>query len=176
MVSIRIMAEEASQHGILGELPAMARLLSEPALELQNLSRYRCEVRVQGSTVEEHTFTMKPKRRLAFRSGLVLALLLIGVPVWIVGRAYRRERATHDLATALYKDDTRSALAALRAGADPNARRFEHDSPPTFGQSLRRFLQQLRGGKTVSEAEQIIVLRCSRSLQKRTTQRSYRHC
>jgi len=96
---------------------------------------------------------MKPKRRLAFRSGLVLALLLIGVPVWIVGRAYRRERATHDLATALYKDDTRSALAALRAGADPNARRFEHDSPPTFGQSLRRFLQQLRGGKTVSEAE-----------------------
>ena len=96
---------------------------------------------------------MKPKRRLAFRSGLVLALLLIGVPVWIVGRAYRRECATHELAIALYKDDTRSALAALRAGADPNARRFEHDSPPTFGQSLRRFLQQLRGGKTVSDTE-----------------------
>ncbi len=95
---------------------------------------------------------MKPKRRLAFHGGLLI-LLLIGVPGWVVGRAYRRERATHDLAIALYKNDTKSALAALSAGADPNARRFEHEIAPTPGQTLRRFLQQLRGGKTVSDSE-----------------------
>jgi ankyrin repeat protein len=78
--------------------------------------------------------------------GLLLTLLLIGlfgVPVWLTYRQARQDRLNHALIAAIQHDDMPAALAALRAGADPNSR--DDDSPSlTFWQSLRRLFTGLR--------------------------------
>ena len=84
---------------------------------------------------------------------LVLAVSLIGGPLWSVRRAFQYEKATHTLAVAVDSNDTSAALAALRAGADPNTRQRSTDRPPTITQTLQRFWQQMRDGKARAESE-----------------------
>lgn len=96
---------------------------------------------------------MKHKWRCASTVSLILALILIGGSLWIVGRAFLRQQATHDLAVAVYKNDTASALAALHAGADPNTRQRPSDKPLTLMQFCVQFWQRMRGVKAPAQLD-----------------------
>lgn len=95
---------------------------------------------------------MKRKWRFVGIVGLVCVLVLIGGSLWIVGRAFLREQATYNLAVAVYKNDTASALAALRAGADPNTR-LRPGQPISLLQFCKEFWQRMRGAKKQTQTE-----------------------
>jgi ankyrin repeat protein len=92
---------------------------------------------------------MKKWRPLLFT--LLALLLLIGIPTAWLMREYRRERASWDLIAAIKAEDTARALTALRAGADPNIRThfsfpwegLPEDTPPSFGEQMKQFLDNL---------------------------------
>ena len=62
------------------------------------------------------------KKRRALLLPLLVFLLIVGIPTGYVMREYRRERLHRDLIVAIKADDTNRALAALKSGADGNAR------------------------------------------------------
>jgi cytohesin len=82
------------------------------------------------------------KHRAIFLTLLAL-LVVIGIPTGFVVREYRHERANRDLIVAIQAEDTGRAIAALKAGADPNARDHSGDKPRSFGEEARRLLDRL---------------------------------
>src|ERR1051325_4660319 len=80
---------------------------------------------------------------------LVIISLLLGAPaVWIVGE-YQRRQQSFALFTAIHQNRTQDALAALRAGADPNAR-DQGEKTPSLGAFIQDYWTQLRSGKQIS--------------------------
>jgi ankyrin repeat protein len=74
----------------------------------------------------------------------VLVVVLIGVTVWVLQAAVRRDHLNQALIAAIKHNDTVAVLAALDAGADPNAR-DNGNQPLSPRQTLLRFWNRLRG-------------------------------
>src|SRR5205085_6763940 len=69
----------------------------------------------------------RPMKRRRFRwlIPLLIPLLFVCLLGGWTYRQYRQERLNEQLIRAIVKEDTTAALAALDAGADPNARKKE---------------------------------------------------
>src|ERR1051325_6775348 len=84
---------------------------------------------------------MKKQRTLLLT--LLALLLVVGIPAGLLVREYRHEQASQDLIAAIKADDTPAALAALKAGADPNAHDHSYDKTLTFGEHMKQLLDKL---------------------------------
>ncbi|HLK55094.1 MAG TPA: hypothetical protein VKU00_00930 [Chthonomonadaceae bacterium] len=84
---------------------------------------------------------MKKRRSLLFT--LLALLLVVGIPAGLLMREYRQEQANLDLIAAIKANDTDEALAALNAGADPNARDHTDDQPLPLGEHMKQLFDQL---------------------------------
>ncbi|HLK59397.1 MAG TPA: ankyrin repeat domain-containing protein [Chthonomonadaceae bacterium] len=80
---------------------------------------------------------MKKRRAL-----LLAPLLLVGILMGLMMREYRREQASQDLIAAIKAYDTPAALAALKAGADPNTRDHSDDKPLSFSEHMKQLLDK----------------------------------
>jgi len=72
------------------------------------------------------------KRFAARRPILALLTLLLGIAglfAWLVGREVRREKLNQQLIAAILREDTDTALEALKQGADGNARNEKQTVP-----------------------------------------------
>src|ERR1051325_10455338 len=78
---------------------------------------------------------MKKRRTLLT---LLALLLIVGIPIAFLVREYSQDRLNRELIEAIKVDDTDKALAALKAGADPNA--CDYSGTP---RSLRMYIIQL---------------------------------
>ncbi len=90
----------------------------------------------------------KGKCRAWIRVGILL--LIFGIPAVLAVRKYQQILRDHALIAAIKKQDSRTAIALLDAGADPNAL----DRPGrslNFTTILGDFWQQVRGTKPASE-------------------------
>jgi hypothetical protein len=83
------------------------------------------------------------KRRLPFLITLAL-LLVVGITT---GCALRREAASQTLLCAIQDQDTPAALAALKAGADPNIHEHFQDTPRSFRENIKQLWDNLWGRK-----------------------------
>src|SRR5579871_4062460 len=88
---------------------------------------------------------MKPKKRILLIL-LFFVAVLISLPVWSVCHQIRQERLNRDLIAAVKKNDTATALALLKAGADANAQE-KGNTPVSARQVLRAWWDRLRGRK-----------------------------
>src|SRR5213079_3408287 len=77
-------------------------------------------------------------RRRGVVIGLLLLMVLAGVPGWLLWRTYHQQRLDHALIAAIKKDDTPGILSALNAGADANAF-ADNNTPPSFRSILIDF-------------------------------------
>ena len=80
----------------------------------------------------------RSRRKRPFLVMSACPLVLAGVPVWLVARAYRQTQLDHELIAAIRKDDTPGILTALNAGADANAF-ADNDTAPSFRSILIDF-------------------------------------
>ena len=76
---------------------------------------------------------MKKRRILLFI--LIGLLLILGLPMGLLFREYRREQTNEALISAIKAHSPAKALAALKEGADPNASDSSDGTPLTFLQS-----------------------------------------
>jgi len=83
------------------------------------------------------------KKRRALLLTLLALLLVVGIPSVLMLREYRREQASRDLIAAIYANDTEKVLAALKQGADPNARDHSDDKPLSFGEHVKRLFKNI---------------------------------
>jgi len=79
-------------------------------------------------------------KRKAWR--LVL-ILMLGIPITLMLLALRREWATRNLLQEIHNKNVPGALAALRNGANPNARDYSKDMPLSPGEQAKLFLTHL---------------------------------
>src|SRR5690242_10321408 len=82
------------------------------------------------------------KRRIVLLTLLAL-LLVIGIPTGLLAREYRQERLSQDLIEAIKTDNRGKTLAALRSGADPNARDHSDDKPLTWREHVTLLLDKV---------------------------------
>jgi ankyrin repeat protein len=78
---------------------------------------------------------------------MLLIVLLVGVLTWLAGAAVQHDRANRALIAASKGSNTRAAIAALDAGADPNARDDGGLLPATW-RHLCQWFGRLRGKNT----------------------------
>ncbi len=79
------------------------------------------------------------KRRLLLT---LLALLLVtGIPMGFLIREYRQERLNQDLIAAIKVEDTDKVLAALKSGANPNARDYSQKKQPSVFEQIREMFR-----------------------------------
>src|SRR5689334_20500135 len=95
---------------------------------------------------------MKKRRTLLFT--LLALLLVVGTLSGFVMREYRNEQASRDLIDAIQAEDTDRAVAALKAGADPNTRDRSYDKPLSFGEYLRHLQNKILHLKTKGEPDE----------------------
>src|SRR5437868_5967972 len=81
------------------------------------------------------------RKRLSLITALLLLAILVGGLGWTVYAPVRQERINRALIAAIMKNDTKTALALLAKGADPNAR----DETPQHLSLWRLLLDRLRG-------------------------------
>ena len=81
------------------------------------------------------------KKRRALLLPLLALLLVVGIPAGLLLREYRYEQASQALIAAIKVNDTEKALAALRAGADANAKDF--GKPASFASQLKYIFDRL---------------------------------
>jgi len=87
----------------------------------------------------------------------VLVALVAGLG-WMIYTPVRQERVNRALIAAIKKNDTKTALALLNEGADPNAR----DMPPQHLSLWRLLLDRLRGKQPApSQAPTALMLACA---------------
>lgn len=79
----------------------------------------------------------KPQRVKSWLIAILL-LLLIAIPIGIFLDALHRDQAGHDLIQAIKRNDTASALVALKQGADPNVRDKSKDESPSFSDRVNQ--------------------------------------
>src|ERR1051326_3789356 len=82
---------------------------------------------------------MKNRRLLI---SLLSLLLVIGIPAGLLVREFRQEQLNHALIAAVKARDAAKALAALKAGANANAK-DNGDKPPAFRDSLNHLVIHL---------------------------------
>jgi ankyrin repeat protein len=70
-------------------------------------------------------------------------ILLIGIPTGLTLNAFHRDQASRNLIQAIKHKNVPAALAALRNGADPNARDYSRDKPLSFGERTKLLLAHL---------------------------------
>ncbi|HLK57429.1 MAG TPA: ankyrin repeat domain-containing protein [Chthonomonadaceae bacterium] len=82
------------------------------------------------------------KKRRALLTLLAL-LLVVGIPTLLMLREYRQERLNRDLIAAIQVEDTGEALAALKAGADPNSREASIRVPPSIAEHCQQLIGKI---------------------------------
>ncbi|HLK55883.1 MAG TPA: ankyrin repeat domain-containing protein [Chthonomonadaceae bacterium] len=90
------------------------------------------------------------KRRRTLLLPLLVLLLIVGIPAALTIRTLHQEQSNHALIAAIRADDTQAALAALKAGADPNVRDPTQDKPLSFGERMKEFLDRILQSHTTS--------------------------
>ena len=70
-------------------------------------------------------------------------ILMLGIPITLMLLALRREWATRNLLQEIHNKNVPGALAALRDGANPNARDYSKDMPLSPGEQAKLFLTHL---------------------------------
>src|SRR5579884_2189473 len=95
------------------------------------------------------------------RNGLIALLFLAALVAglgWTVYAPVKQERLNHALIAAIKRNDTKTALALLAEGADPNSR----DEPPQHLSFWRLLWDRLRGKRPApSSAPTALLLACS---------------
>jgi ankyrin repeat protein len=80
---------------------------------------------------------------------MLLIVFLVGATAWCGAAVLRQDRTNWVLITAVEQSDTRAAIAALDAGASPNARTDAGFRWTMFWWHLRRRYAMMRGGDTI---------------------------
>jgi ankyrin repeat protein len=83
---------------------------------------------------------MKKYRNLSLI--LLVLLFFVGMPVGLVINASRCDDASRDLIISIKLDDIEGAMAALKAGADPNTRDHSEDKPLSFMERTKQLCRK----------------------------------
>src|SRR5689334_12337288 len=100
---------------------------------------------------------MRRKQLSLISAFFLLAVLIAGIG-WLIYSPIHQERLNHGLIAAIKHKDSRSALALLTDGADPNSK----DEPPKHQSLWRILLDRLQGKRPApSTAPTALLLVCS---------------
>ena len=100
---------------------------------------------------------MMKKRRVLIFTFLAL-LLIVGLFTSLMVRAAHREQASLDLLSAIKDNDTSNALAALKAGADPNIHVHPDEKPLSVWEHMQQIFGNLFHTKHEADTSPTVLL------------------
>ncbi|HLK59948.1 MAG TPA: ankyrin repeat domain-containing protein [Chthonomonadaceae bacterium] len=98
---------------------------------------------------------------------LLVLLVVVGLPMGLLVREYRQERLNRELIEAIKVYDPPAVLAALKGGADPNARDYSDDKPLAFREQIKHLWDNMLHANSKAELDvhATALIRCFRVSQ-----------